>query len=112
MDRRQIQPFKTRLETRQHELRLGLEHRKGAVRSAEPEADSVDQASSGYDKASLFQANDRDHRLLQMVEAALARIRDGNYGNCVACHGEIGAKRLEAVPWTPYCIHCQEGFEG
>ncbi len=112
MDRRQIQPFKTRLEARQHELRLSLEHRKEDVRHAEPEADSVDQASSGYDKSSALQTSDRDHQLLQMVEAALVRIRDGTYGCCVACHGEIGAKRLGALPWTPYCIRCQEGFEG
>jgi len=111
MDRRQIQPFKTRLEARQHELRLSIEHRKLHVRSAEAEPDSVDQASSGYEKASLFQTSDRDRQLLQMIEAALARIRDGSYGNCIACHREIGTGRLQAVPWTPYCIRCQEEFE-
>jgi RNA polymerase-binding transcription factor DksA len=29
----------------------------------------------------------------------------------VACESEINSKRLEAVPWTRYCLHCQERLE-
>jgi len=49
--------------------------------------------------------------LLRAVEAALGRIREGNFGQCLSCGNEIGGARLEAVPWTPYCIQCQEDFE-
>lgn len=111
MDKRQVQPFKARLEALEHELRLRIERRKGDVRHAEAQPDSVDQATSGYDKASSFQTSDRDRQQLQMLEAALRRIREDNYGSCVACHGEIGTSRLEAVPWASYCIHCQEALE-
>jgi Prokaryotic dksA/traR C4-type zinc finger len=50
-------------------------------------------------------------QLLRAVEAALGRIREGNFGQCLSCGNEIGGARLEAVPWTPYCIQCQEDFE-
>jgi DnaK suppressor protein len=50
-------------------------------------------------------------QLLQAVESALGRIRDGSFGQCLSCGNEIGGARLEAVPWTPYCIQCQEDFE-
>ncbi|MGZ4868693.1 MAG: TraR/DksA family transcriptional regulator, partial [Candidatus Angelobacter sp.] len=52
-----------------------------------------------------------DRQLLAMVETALQRIRDGAFGECVSCGNEINAKRLEAVPWTRYCIACQEKVE-
>jgi DnaK suppressor protein len=29
----------------------------------------------------------------------------------VNCGNELNAKRLEAVPWTRYCINCQEKVE-
>jgi DnaK suppressor protein len=45
------------------------------------------------------------------VAAALLRIQDGTFGTCVHCDSEIGRWRLEAVPWTPLCIRCQEAAD-
>ena len=41
---------------------------------------------------------------LVQVEAALGRIADGSYGYCEICGAPIAEGRLEARPWTPYCI--------
>ncbi len=41
---------------------------------------------------------------LGQVEAALARIAAGTYGTCAVCGEAIAEGRLEARPWTPYCI--------
>lgn len=47
---------------------------------------------------------------LSQVEAALARIADGTYGTCAACGEAIVEGRLEARPWTPFCIrHASAG---
>ena len=46
-----------------------------------------------------------------MVDGALDRIREGTFGECIACGTEINPKRLEAVPWTRHCIECQEKVE-
>ncbi|MGA7769618.1 MAG: TraR/DksA family transcriptional regulator [Candidatus Sulfotelmatobacter sp.] len=46
-----------------------------------------------------------------MVEEALRRVHDGSFGQCLSCGNEINPKRLEAVPWTRYCIACQEKIE-
>lgn len=43
-------------------------------------------------------------RLLAEVEAALARLGAGTYGLCRICGREIGAERLEAVPYATLCI--------
>ena len=39
------------------------------------------------------------------------RIDEGSYGECIHCGKTIGLKRLEALPWTPYCIDCREKIE-
>jgi len=43
---------------------------------------------------------------ISQINAALARIADGSYGECVTCGEKVGEKRLEAVPHTPQCIDC------
>ena len=111
MDNRQIQRFKTRLEIRKHELRVTIEHQLKNARMVEPEPDAVDQAYRELDKESLLQRGNQEQQLLRMVESALGRIGDGSFGQCVSCRNEIDSKRLEAVPWTLYCIQCQEDFE-
>lgn len=45
------------------------------------------------------------------VAAALARIADGTYGDCIDCGDAIGVKRLEAWPTAKRCIRCQTHYE-
>lgn len=95
------------------ELRLaaGQVTREGRELVDESALDVADRAVNSATKEFLFrQAHDR-HRMLQLVEAALDRIRDGNFSECLACGGLIGLKRLEAVPWTEYCVACHDKLE-
>lgn len=82
-------------------------------RSADDDSaqDIADKAASSYNKEFLFHQSNNDRQLLQMVENALGRIREGNFGECISCGKEINPKRLEAVPWTRHCIECQEKLE-
>jgi DnaK suppressor protein len=41
---------------------------------------------------------------LKQVRDALQRIEDGTFGKCIVDGGSIEEKRLEAIPWTPYCL--------
>ena len=43
---------------------------------------------------------------LRMIDAALGRIDEGEYGYCVTCGKEISQERLDAVPATPFCRVC------
>jgi DnaK suppressor protein len=47
-------------------------------------------------------------QLLREVDNALGRCARGTYGACEACHEEIAALRLKAIPWARYCLTCQE----
>ena len=51
---------------------------------------------------------DRESNLLRNVRGGLRRIKEGTFGICAHCEEEISPKRLAAVPWTAYCIQCQE----
>jgi DnaK suppressor protein len=73
--------------------------------------DIADRAASSYNKEFLFHQSNSERQLLQMVEGALSRISEGSFGQCISCGKDINPKRLEAVPWTRYCIECQEKME-
>jgi DnaK suppressor protein len=111
MDKRQIERLKTRLEFRRHELQLSIRSQLQYARKTEPEPDAMDRATNEYEKESVFQRSNGEKQLLGMVESALRRIGDGSFAKCQSCGNEIDGTRLEAVPWTPHCIQCQEAFE-
>ncbi len=54
-----------------------------------------------------------EHEIVELnaIDAALARIAAGTYGECIDCGAHITAARLHATPEAPRCIHCQEKFE-
>ncbi|MEC5191384.1 MULTISPECIES: TraR/DksA family transcriptional regulator [unclassified Arthrobacter] len=49
---------------------------------------------------------------LIQIEAALERIDAGTYGICAVCGEQIAPGRLEARPWTPFCIRHSSGPGG
>ena len=113
MDKKRLEQFKKKLETRQVELRrivTRTEH-DGRTTDEEVAQDIADKAANSYTKEFLFHQSNSERQLLQLVEGALDRIREGSFGHCISCGAEINAKRLDAVPWTRYCIACQEKVE-
>jgi DnaK suppressor protein len=53
----------------------------------------------------------RESAMRRSIELALRRITDWSFGACVHCGEEVKRRRLEAVPWTPFCIRCQEAAD-
>jgi DnaK suppressor protein len=113
MDRKKLEVFKKRLEDRQRELRHIMNRTAQDGRDADLESaqDIADRAANSYNKEFLFSQSNNERQLLQMVDNALTRIREGTFGECISCGEEINSKRLEAVPWTRHCIACQEKLE-
>ena len=113
MDQKRLRELGERLETRRQELRRSVTQKQESGRSIDDTLapDVIDRAAGTYTKDFLFRQSTNEKHLLEMVEESLMRVRDGSFGVCVSCGGEINAKRLEAVPWTRYCIACQERIE-
>ena len=113
MEKKKVEQFKKRLESRQQELRRVVSRTEQDGRSADEEVaqDIADKAANSYTKEFLFHQSNSERQTLQLVESALERIRSGAFGQCISCGNDINVKRLEAVPWTRYCIACQEKVE-
>ena len=48
---------------------------------------------------------------LARIRAALKRIDDGEFGDCLHCGGSIGAERLAIDPAATLCIECASSAE-
>ena len=73
--------------------------------------DPADHAVLSYQRELMFSEGTTKRTHLALIRLALGRLNDGTYGECLMCGDEISRKRLEAVPWAPYCIRCQERIE-
>ncbi|MDQ6715485.1 MAG: TraR/DksA C4-type zinc finger protein [Actinomycetota bacterium] len=59
-----------------------------------------------YERSQLGALTDQVRRHLDEVEAALARLDAGHYGQCQSCGQVIGEERLSARPAARFCIEC------
>jgi DnaK suppressor protein len=64
-------------------------------------------ASQVFEQQRDLALRDRNEQHLAAVEAALARLDDGTYGQCARCGRPIAQERLDALPWAAHCIDCQ-----
>ena len=74
-------------------------------------ADMIDQASSYTDKNVEMKSLNRSRKLIEKIDAALRRIKDGTYGFCLETSEPIGLKRLIARPVATLSIESQEKHE-
>ena len=104
------QPFIEALNKKQQQLLDSFERDKAAGNALPDDGiqDLADKAASAYSKELNFSLSDGERNLLMLIEEAFSRMRNEVYGVCTNCGATIGEKRLLAVPWTPYCIDCQE----
>jgi DnaK suppressor protein len=74
-------------------------------------ADIADRATSETDRALELRARDRQRKLINKIDAALARIEEGTYGFCEETGEPIGLKRLDARPIATLSLEAQERHE-
>ncbi len=110
MTRGQKNRFKWVLAAKRNELVREICERRDhlAIDSA---SDPMDQVRNIADRDFTVRNVDRMCAVLRLVEGALREIHEGTFGVCGQCGDDIPVKRLEAVPWSPYCVSCQERAE-
>jgi DnaK suppressor protein len=109
MNKTDIEKYKAMLEAMQAELSAGLRNREDIAIEKTP--DALDEVQLAGERELAIRNLDRESNLLRNVKGALMRVADGSYGICLHCEEEIKTKRLDAVPWTKYCIRCQEAAD-
>ncbi len=106
MTKTELNKFKKILENKQDELERVVRNRDAIT--IEKSADALDEVQHAAERELAIRNLDRESNLLRNVRSALRRIEDGSFGTCLHCEEEISPKRLNAVPWAPFCIQCQE----
>ncbi len=71
----------------------------------------ADDGTNAFDQARDLAVQVNAEHTLQLVDDALARFENGTYGLCLDCGQEIDAARLQAIPYTPFCLDCQSKRE-
>ena len=106
MTKTELNKFKEILENKQAELTHVLRNREGIAIEKSP--DALDEVQNAAERELAIRNLDRESNMLRNVRGGLHRIDEGTFGVCLHCEEDISPKRLAAVPWTPYCISCQE----
>ena len=110
MDKRKAKSYRDKLLDRREGLvgQVQAAEAYSRERDAEATQDPADMAANAYTKELLMSMSTNDRQLLDSIDAALARIQQGEYGYCDNCGEAIHEKRLEALPWAQHCVDCQE----
>lgn len=113
MTPKEIEQLRQKLENQRQESMRFLDRLRSESRSLDIDSaqDSADWCVVNLSKESLFEQSSQKRTTLRLIEAALARMTRGSFGICVACGDEIQTRRLQAVPWTQFCLSCQEELE-
>jgi DnaK suppressor protein len=110
MTKTAIKDFKKRLTD---ERELLVEKLKGNDLSVDDSEtpDPVDLAVRNYSKNVMLAVSENESRQLTLIDEALMRIEDDEFGVCQNCEKPVQPKRLAAIPWARYCLECQELLE-
>ena len=68
--------------------------------------DTADRASETLEQDLALSLLGNATGALEQITEALERIENGAYGRCQRCGGTIPDARLEAIPYTPFCVEC------
>ncbi len=110
MSKREMEKYRRLLHEKKHGLTAELAKTRDAEEETTDEAtqDIADKAVSSYTREFLYSLTDAERNTLLQIDQALTRIDEGAFGFCQNCGAPMSEKRLNAVPWAPHCVDCQE----
>lgn len=107
---KQTSALRQQLMSRKEKLMRNINTR--AATSTHVEADEmieeIDQAAVSQAQAVTLRVMDKEVKLLEEVNRALAKFEEGEYGLCEGTEEPIDYRRLEAVPWARYSVEYKE----
>lgn len=73
-----------------------------------PSNHMADVGTNVYERERLMTFEQEMRDRVTAIEDALRRMDDGSYGSCQRCGKQIPLARLRAMPFSSYCVDCQE----
>jgi DnaK suppressor protein len=101
-----------RLTAQRDELRRKIAEDLGIAFSPDDGTNDLGETAHHVEQTELHtQLAALESRELRSIDHAIKMIRVGRYGLCDACQKAIPISRLQALPFTQYCIECQRKAE-
>ena len=113
MNETKLASFRTKLE----EIRFSI---TGDVREkykspqdhlTEQVADIADDAVQSYERQLIMGLGEKEFEKLRLVEEAIEKLDEGQYGICLECEELISEERLTVIPFASHCVDCLETIE-
>lgn len=98
-----LEKLRDQLNQRIEAIEADVHHKKEPV-----EKDFAEQVTQRENDDVLSAIDEEAKQTVHLINSALARIKDGTYGNCAVCGKAIAKKRLAALPYATTCINCAE----
>ena len=98
-----LQNLRGELTRRITAIEADIHHKKEPV-----EKDFAEQVTQRENDDVLSAIDEEAKQTVYLIDAALIRIKDGNYGTCAICGEKIPEKRLAALPYVTTCVNCAE----
>jgi len=111
MDNQTVERLEQELRAMATEVGHHVREKARAEILIERSAETCEQEAMAVQRDLAIQSLDRNSQLLREIKAALERVRNGEYGQCLKCDVPIGEARLRAVPHARHCLACQEGMD-
>jgi RNA polymerase-binding transcription factor len=110
LTKKEMEKYRRLLEDKKASLSAEIAKTRSAEEETTEEStqDIADKAVSSYTREFLYSLTDGERNTLLHIDDALGRIDEATYGLCLNCGQLMTEKRLNAVPWAPYCLDCQE----
>jgi RNA polymerase-binding protein DksA len=116
MTKAQLEAYRQQLTTMRSRLKGDVSHLADeALRKAGGEASGslsntpihmADLGSDNFEQEFTLSLLENEEQQLQEIGAALERINQGRFGVCEGCEKPIPKARLDALPFTRYCVEC------
>ena len=113
MNETKLASFRAKLE----EIRFAIVAEvKGKYKSpkdhlTEQVADIADDAVQSYDRQLKMGLGKKEFEKMRLVEEAIEKLDEGQYGICLECEELISEERLTVIPFASYCVDCLELIE-
>jgi len=113
MNETKLASFRTKLE----EIRFAIvgevqeKYKSPQDRLTEQVADIADDAVQSYERQLMMGLGEKEFEKLRLVEEAIEKLDEGQYGICLECEELISEERLTVIPFASYCVDCLELIE-
>ena len=113
MNETKIASFRTKLE----EIRFAIggevqeKYKSPQDHLTEQVADIADDAVQSYERQLMMGLGEKEFEKLRLVEEAIEKLDEGQYGICLECEELISEERLTVIPLASHCVDCLEVIE-